>query len=77
MSLNNLALCILTRYEQLGSVVDLDEVIVLGRETLESRPQGHADRSDSLKNLSRYLHTRFTPQFGTGGGQERTIQSVC
>ncbi|KAF8439106.1 hypothetical protein L210DRAFT_66607, partial [Boletus edulis BED1] len=45
VALNKIASCLFTRYKQLGRVVDLDEAIVLDREALELRPQGHPDRS--------------------------------
>jgi hypothetical protein len=38
---------------------DLDEAIVLCREALDLRPQGHPDRSASLDNLARHLCDRF------------------
>ena len=60
MSLNNLAIRFSTRYHQLGSMHDLDEAIVLSREALNLRPQGHLDRSASLDNLARHLCNRFT-----------------
>jgi hypothetical protein len=42
---------------------DLDGVIVLDREALDLRPQGHSDRSWSLNNLAFYLSTLY-PQLG-------------
>ncbi|KAF8431636.1 CHAT domain-containing protein [Boletus edulis BED1] len=59
MPLNNLAVHLSTRYNQLGAMADLDDAIVLDREALELRPQGHPDRSTSLNNLAIYLSTRF------------------
>jgi CHAT domain-containing protein/tetratricopeptide (TPR) repeat protein len=38
---------------------DLDEAIVLGREVLDLRPQGHPDRSMSLINLAAHLSSRY------------------
>ena len=38
---------------------DLDEAIVLVREALELRPQGHPLRSDSLNSLANGLSTRY------------------
>ena len=52
MSLNNLAVYLSSRYKQLGAMEDLDEAIVLDREALKLRPQGHLDRSASLNNLA-------------------------
>ena len=45
MSLNNLAVDLSTRYSQLGAMEDLNEAIVLDREALDLRPQGHPDRA--------------------------------
>ena len=60
MSLNNLVLHLSTWYDQLGAMEDLDEAIVLGREGLKLRQQGHPDQSGSLNNLASYLCNRFT-----------------
>ena len=38
---------------------DLDEAIVLDREALSLRPEGHPDRSQSLNNLAIRLSTRY------------------
>jgi CHAT domain-containing protein/tetratricopeptide (TPR) repeat protein len=59
MSLNNLAVCLSTRYDQLGAMEDLDEAIVLDREALGLCPEGHPDRSMSLNNLAVCLSTRY------------------
>jgi hypothetical protein len=58
--LNNLADHLSTRDNQLGAMDDLDEAIVLDREALALRPQGHPDRSTSLDILARHLCDRFT-----------------
>ena len=58
-SLNNLAVDLATRYEQLRATEDLDEAIALVREVLELCPQGHPDRSMSLNNFASYLCDRF------------------
>ncbi|KAF8429868.1 CHAT domain-containing protein [Boletus edulis BED1] len=58
-SLNNLAVDLSTRYNQLGAMADLDAAIVLDREALELRPQGHPHRSISLNNLAFRLSTRY------------------
>ena len=60
MSLNNLAIDLIIRYEQLWGVEDLDEAIVLVREALDLRPQGHPAQSRSLNDLARFLCNRFT-----------------
>ena len=57
--MNHLALCLSTRYDQLGAVADLEEAIVLNREALERRPQGHPDRSSLLNHLALSLSTRY------------------
>ena len=57
--MNNLAIYLSSRYNQLGALRDLDEAIVLGREALSLCPQGHPDRSRSLQNLAIYLHRRL------------------
>ncbi|KAF8441049.1 hypothetical protein L210DRAFT_3538988 [Boletus edulis BED1] len=59
MSLNNLAVNLSTRYEQLGIMEDLNEAIVLGREALNFRPKGHPDRFTALDNLVRRLYDQF------------------
>ncbi|KAF8132994.1 TPR-like protein [Boletus edulis] len=58
-SLTNLAVCLLTRYNQLGAMTDLDEAVILGREALELHPHGHPDRSMYLSNLAVSLSTRY------------------
>ncbi|KAF8436217.1 hypothetical protein L210DRAFT_2474093 [Boletus edulis BED1] len=57
ISLNNLALCLSTRYKQLEIMQDLDEAIVLDREAFPPRP--HPDRSTPPDTLTRYLCDRF------------------
>lgn len=59
MSLNNLALDLSARREQLGEIQDLNGAIVLSREVLTLRPQGHPLRSRSLNNLSANLSIRY------------------
>ena len=57
-SLNNLAVDLFTRYQQLGAMEDLDEAIVLNREALDLRPR--ATRAPpSLNNLAVDLSTRY------------------
>ena len=58
-SLNNLAVHLSTRYNQLGAMEDLNEAIVLDREALGLRPQGHPDWSASLNNHAAHLSTRY------------------
>ena len=46
---------------------DLGEAIVLDREALDHRPQGHPFRSSPLNNLENHLSTRYN-QLGAMGG---------
>ena len=50
-SLRNLANAIFTRYEQSGSMEDLEEVITYNREALTLRPPDHPERSTTLDDL--------------------------
>ncbi|KAF8436266.1 CHAT domain-containing protein [Boletus edulis BED1] len=59
VALNKIAVCLSTRYNERGRMVDLDDAIALRREALELRPQGHPDRSVSLDNPGEYLSTRY------------------
>ena len=47
------------RYEQLGEIDDLNEVIVLDQEALLLYPSGHPDRSMPLSNLAADLTIRY------------------
>ncbi|KAG2127527.1 TPR-like protein [Suillus clintonianus] len=58
-SLNNLAISLHDRFEQRGTLSDLDEAIELHRAALLLRPPGHSNRSVSLNNLATSLHDRF------------------
>ncbi|KAG6369248.1 hypothetical protein JVT61DRAFT_15554 [Boletus reticuloceps] len=57
-SLNNLAVDLSIRYEQVRVMEDLDEAIALSREALDLCPEGHPDRSMSLSNLATRLSIR-------------------
>ena len=59
MSLNSLAVDLSARCNRLGNMEDLDEAIVLYREALNLRPQGHPDRSMSLNNPANELSARY------------------
>ena len=61
MAVTWLALHLSARYYQLGARGDLEEAIqvVLNREALRLRPQGHPDRSLSLNNLADRLSSRY------------------
>ena len=68
----NLAFCLSTSYDQLGALGDLEQVIILQRESLELCPPGHPDRSSSLNNLATYLWTRYN-QLSAVGDLEQAI----
>ena len=59
MALNNLSGRLYTRYNHLEAMEDLDEAIVLVREALDLRPQGHPDRAMSLNSLAIHLSSRY------------------
>ncbi|KAG2099614.1 uncharacterized protein F5147DRAFT_655798 [Suillus discolor] len=59
LSLNNLAVSLINRFQQHGIMADLDEAIELRRDALLLRPPSHSDRFMSLKNLAVSLHDRF------------------
>ena len=48
-----------SRYEQLGEMDDLSEVIVLDREALSLHPPGHRRRPSSLSDLAGDLFSRY------------------
>ena len=56
--MNNLALHLSSRYNQLGGTNDLNEAIILDQEALSLRPPGHPQRSTSLGNLAILLSSR-------------------
>ncbi|KAF8436265.1 hypothetical protein L210DRAFT_989995 [Boletus edulis BED1] len=58
-SLNNHAVDLSIRYEQVGVMEDLDEAIALSHEALDLCPKGHPDRSMSLSNLATRLSIRY------------------
>src|SRR5438270_72442 len=62
LSLNNLAVCLSSRFDLQKSVTDLEEAISHHRAALEFRPIGHPDRSYSLKTLASCLESRFGSQ---------------
>ncbi|KAI0042252.1 TPR-like protein [Auriscalpium vulgare] len=57
--LTNFAVDLITHFEQLGELSDLQEAITLHRQALSLRPVGHSDRSLSLSNLANALGTYF------------------
>ncbi|KAF7972472.1 hypothetical protein HWV62_17892 [Athelia sp. TMB] len=58
-SLNNLAVDLLIRFDQLGQMVDLDQSIIYSRGALELRPPGHPGRPTTLDNLASALRIRY------------------
>ena len=59
MSLNNLAVCLSSRYDQLGEIGDLEEALIFDREALSLCPPGHPGRAISLNNLAVDLSSRY------------------
>jgi hypothetical protein len=55
----NLAACLQLRFMRKGELQDLDESIVMSRQALDSFPEGHAQRSNRLSDLSNALCHRF------------------
>ncbi|KAG1806962.1 CHAT domain-containing protein [Suillus variegatus] len=61
-SLDRLAQAVKTRFEQHGSIDDLDMSIQLRREAMSLCPEGHASRGTYLNNLAFSLALRFNHQ---------------
>ncbi|KAG2094849.1 CHAT domain-containing protein [Suillus discolor] len=61
-TLDELAQAVKARFDQHGSIDDLDASIQLRRETVSLTPEGHADRDTYLNNLARSLMSRFKHQ---------------
>ncbi|KAG1790422.1 CHAT domain-containing protein [Suillus plorans] len=61
-ALNELAQALQTRFDQHGSIDDLDTSIQLGREAVSLIPEGRADRDTYLNNLALSLMSRFNDQ---------------
>ncbi|KAG1827878.1 CHAT domain-containing protein [Suillus variegatus] len=64
-TLDELARAVKARFDQYGSIDDLDTSIQLGRETVSLCPSGHADRDSYLNNLAHSLMSRFKHQGNT------------
>ena len=71
-TLNDLAIAVSTRFEQLGGMENLEESITYHRQALALRPHGHPDRPSSLDNLAYAMSTRFQ-QFGRMENLEEAI----
>lgn len=56
--LESLLTCLNTRFEQAGSGADLDDLILLQRERLESLPSWHPNRLEHISLLSNYIARR-------------------
>ncbi|KAG1817268.1 CHAT domain-containing protein [Suillus subaureus] len=61
-ALDNLAWVLALRFQQHGSIDDLDTSIQLRREAVSLCPEGHTDRADYLNNLAFSLGYRFDHQ---------------
>ncbi|KAG1803018.1 CHAT domain-containing protein [Suillus subaureus] len=61
-ALDNLARILALRFQQHGSIDDLDTSIQLRREAVSLCPEGHADRACYLNNLALSLTYRFNDQ---------------
>ncbi|KAG2089821.1 CHAT domain-containing protein [Suillus cothurnatus] len=61
-ALDELAQAVEARFEQHGSIDDLDTSIQLCREAVSLCPEGHSDRDSSLNNLALLLVSRFDHQ---------------
>ncbi|KAG1790404.1 CHAT domain-containing protein [Suillus plorans] len=64
-TLNELARAVEARFNQHGSIYDLDTSIQLGREAVSLCPEGHAHRDAYLNNLAFSLLSRFEHQGNT------------
>ncbi|KAG2035611.1 CHAT domain-containing protein [Suillus americanus] len=60
--LNELAQAVEARFEQHGSIEDLEESIKLGREAVSLCPEGHPDRHTYLNDLAYSIRSRFEHQ---------------
>ncbi|KZP19143.1 hypothetical protein FIBSPDRAFT_828515 [Athelia psychrophila] len=72
ISLSDLGNELLTRFERLGQMADLEQGIIYQRAVLELCPPGHPSRSISLNNLANPLLTRFE-QLGQMADLEQAI----
>ncbi|KAG1824275.1 CHAT domain-containing protein [Suillus variegatus] len=74
-TLHELAQAVEARFDQHGSIDDLDTSIQLGREAVALAPEGHADRDTHLNNLAISLVSRFSHQGKTNDLDEAI--SLC
>ncbi|EKM60625.1 uncharacterized protein PHACADRAFT_189751 [Phanerochaete carnosa HHB-10118-sp] len=68
-SLDILSQSLISRYEELGDLTNVQEFVSLHRKALLPRPHGHPDRYHSLLSLAKASHTHFCH---TGESQELT-----
>ncbi|KAG1900105.1 uncharacterized protein F5891DRAFT_1036138 [Suillus fuscotomentosus] len=61
-ALHLLPLALETRFQQCGSIHDIDEIIQLRRETASLFPEGHSDHDDYLHDATYSLESRFDHQ---------------
>ncbi|KAG1819310.1 CHAT domain-containing protein [Suillus subaureus] len=61
-ALDELALAVQERFNQHGSIEDLEESIKLGREAVSLCPEGHPDRAKYLNDLANSIRSRFSQQ---------------
>ncbi|KAI9573138.1 CHAT domain-containing protein [Boletus coccyginus] len=57
--LSNLGTSLLTRFERLGQLSDLEDAISAHRDAVELPPQGHPHKPDQLNNLGTSFRARF------------------
>ncbi|KAF8129042.1 TPR-like protein [Boletus edulis] len=57
--LHNLGLSLITRFERLGELSDLEHAISTHREAVDLTPHGHPDKPSRLNNLGSSFITRF------------------
>lgn len=57
--LSNLCGALQTRFEQTGTIDDLDQAITAGRDAVAATPTDHPERAGSLSNLGLWLWVRF------------------
>ena len=73
MYLNDLALCLSFRYNELGGVDDLNEAIVLARDALFLCPPGHPHRLMHLNNAASRLFSRYKQLGGVDDLNEAVV----
>jgi hypothetical protein len=59
LHVNNLGNSLLTRFERLGELSDLEEAILRHRDTVDLTPDGHPDKLCRLNDLGNFFFTHF------------------